>query len=55
MILITKRDGTQVPFNEQKIINAINAAFIEVMGNFMKMIPQKILQMKLPRNAMIQE
>jgi transcriptional regulator NrdR family protein len=32
MILITKRDGTQVPFNEQKIINAINAAFIEVDG-----------------------
>ena len=32
MILITKRDGTQVPFDKQKIINAINAAFIEVDG-----------------------
>lgn len=32
MILVEKRDGTQVPFNEQKIIDAINKAFIEVDG-----------------------
>lgn len=32
MILVTKRDGTVVPFNKEKIINAINAAFIEVDG-----------------------
>jgi len=29
---IMKRDGTLVPFNKEKIINAINAAFIEVDG-----------------------
>lgn len=27
---VIKRDGTQVPFDKQKIINAINKAFIEV-------------------------
>ena len=32
MIFIQKRDGTVVPFNKQKIINAINSAFIEVDG-----------------------
>lgn len=30
--MIIKRDGTKVPFDKQKIINAINAAFIEVDG-----------------------
>ena len=30
--MIIKRDGTKVPFDEQKIINAINAAFMEVDG-----------------------
>ena len=30
MILVEKRDGTQVPFDKQKIIDAINKAFIEV-------------------------
>ena len=30
--MIIKRDGSKVPFNEQKIINAINGAFIEVDG-----------------------
>ena len=29
---IEKRDGTVVPFNKEKIIRAINAAFIEVDG-----------------------
>ena len=29
---IVKRDGTQVPFDKQKIINAINSAFLEVDG-----------------------
>ena len=29
---IIKRDGTIVPFNKDKIINAINKAFIEVDG-----------------------
>ena len=33
MILVTKRDGTIVPFDKQKIINAINCAFLEVDGN----------------------
>ena len=32
MILVTKRDGTLVPFDKEKIINAINAAFIEIDG-----------------------
>ena len=32
MFYIEKRDGTKVPFNREKIINAINAAFIEVDG-----------------------
>ena len=30
--MIIKRDGSQVPFDQQKIINAINAAFMEVDG-----------------------
>lgn len=32
MVLVTKRDGTIVPFDKQKIINAINGAFLEVDG-----------------------
>ena len=32
MLLVLKRDGTQVPFDREKIINAINAAFLEVDG-----------------------
>ena len=32
MIFIQKRDGTVVPFNKQKIIDAINKAFLEVDG-----------------------
>ena len=32
MITITKRDGREVPFNAQKIENAINKAFLEVDG-----------------------
>ena len=32
MKLVAKRDGTLVPFDRKKIINAINAAFIEVDG-----------------------
>ena len=32
MIFIQKRDGTIVPFNKQKIIDAINKAFLEVDG-----------------------
>ena len=32
MIFIQKRDGTAVPFNKQKIIDAINKAFLEVDG-----------------------
>jgi ribonucleoside-triphosphate reductase len=32
MKYIEKRDGTLVPFNKEKIIRAINAAFIEVDG-----------------------
>jgi anaerobic ribonucleoside-triphosphate reductase len=30
MVFIQKRDGSTVPFNKQKIINAINKAFLEV-------------------------
>lgn len=30
--MIIKRDGSQVPFDQQKIINAIHAAFMEVDG-----------------------
>ena len=29
---VVKRDGSKVEFNKEKIINAINAAFIEVDG-----------------------
>lgn len=32
MILVIKRDGTKVPFDKQKIIDAINKAFIEIDG-----------------------
>ena len=32
MIQISKRDGSIVPFNKEKIVNAINKAFIEVDG-----------------------
>ena len=32
MILVSKRNKTTVPFDKQKIINAINSAFIEVDG-----------------------
>ena len=31
-MFIIKRDGTQVPFDYKKIVNAINRAFIEVDG-----------------------
>ena len=32
MIQVIKRDGSLVPFDKQKIINAINAAFVDVDG-----------------------
>lgn len=32
MLYVKKRNGTSVPFDKNKIINAINAAFIEVDG-----------------------
>jgi transcriptional regulator NrdR family protein len=32
MLYIVKRDGTEVPFDKDKIIKAINGAFIEVDG-----------------------
>ena len=32
IVHVTKRDGTIVPFDSKKIINAINKAFIEVDG-----------------------
>ena len=32
MLEIQKRNGELVPFDKQKIINAINSAFIEVDG-----------------------
>ena len=31
--MVIKRDGTQVPFDKQKIITAINKAMIEVDGD----------------------
>ena len=31
-MFIVKRDGTQVPFDKQKIVNAINSAFLDVDG-----------------------
>jgi transcriptional regulator NrdR family protein len=31
-MFIVKRDGTQVPFDKDKIIRAINRAFLEVDG-----------------------
>lgn len=31
-VFVKKRNGEQVPFNKQKIVNAINAAFVEVDG-----------------------
>ena len=40
---ITKRDGTQVPFDKQKIIDAINKLSSKLMANYMKMKPQKKL------------
>ena len=32
MLYVEKRDGQKVEFNKEKVINAINAAFIEVDG-----------------------
>lgn len=32
MVLIQKRNGTRVPFDKQKIVDAINKAFIEIDG-----------------------
>jgi anaerobic ribonucleoside-triphosphate reductase len=32
MVLVQKRNGTKVPFDIQKIIDAINKAFIEIDG-----------------------
>ena len=32
MVLVQKRNGTKVPFDKQKIIDAINKAFIEIDG-----------------------
>ena len=32
MVMIIKRNGDKVPFDKQKIINAVNSAFIEVDG-----------------------
>ena len=32
MYKVLKRDGTTVDFNKEKIINAINKAFVEVDG-----------------------
>lgn len=32
MLIVRKRDNTTVPFDKQKIINAINGALIEVDG-----------------------
>lgn len=32
MVLIQKRNGIKVPFDKQKIIDAINKAFIEIDG-----------------------
>jgi len=29
---VIKRDGSKVPFNKNKIINAINSAFLEIDG-----------------------
>ena len=31
-MLVIKRDGTKVPFDKQKVINAINKALLEVDG-----------------------
>ena len=32
MIAVIKRDGTRVPFNKSKIINAVDKAFLDVDG-----------------------
>lgn len=32
MVLIQKRNGIKVPFDKQKIVDAINKAFIEIDG-----------------------
>ena len=59
MLQVRKRNGILVPFDKERIINAINKAFIgtsfsyyfvsasKLMGHYMKMIQQMILQMKL--------
>jgi transcriptional regulator NrdR family protein len=31
-IIVIKRDGTEVPYDKEKIINAVNKAVIEVNG-----------------------
>ena len=42
MVQIIKRDGTYAPFNRDKIILAINKAFIEVDGMLYEIFPEPI-------------
>ena len=50
MYNIQKRDGTLVPFDRQKIINAINAAFIEVDGQLYEDDTAQDIAEELERN-----
>lgn len=50
MYNIQKRDGTLVPFDKQKIINAINAAFIEVDGQLYEDDTSQDIAEELERN-----
>ena len=50
MYNIQKRDGTLVPFDRQKIINAINAAFIEVDGQLYEDDTSQDIAEELERN-----
>lgn len=49
-MFVIKRDGTQVPFNKQKIINAINKAFAEVKGSDYDTTQAEIIASQIEKN-----
>ena len=49
-MFVIKRDGTKVPFNRQKIINAINKAFIDVDGKLYETDTAEDIATEIERN-----
>lgn len=49
-MFVIKRDGTKVPFDKQKIINAINKAFIEVDGQLYETDTAEDIAIEIEKN-----